>query len=129
MPPSKKREMPLTLPFEKFWAWLQVHPNCILRAGTPETVVMDDDDLHWHFLVEEDGTHVIQVIRGKHTLAEIAVHAPDVAYVEVAEDAETEETDFTLIQETERERIAAYHFILSHGFDKEDLPAPNRWTH
>ena len=35
-------EPPFTLPFEKFWNWLVTHPNCILRAGTPEAVLYDD---------------------------------------------------------------------------------------
>ena len=25
-----------TLPFEKFWRWLEAHPNCITRAGTAD---------------------------------------------------------------------------------------------
>src|ERR671935_111677 len=28
-----------TLSFGAFWTWLQAHPNCILRAGTPEVVL------------------------------------------------------------------------------------------
>ena len=34
----------VTLTFDKFWTWIQAHPNCILRAGTPESVIFDDDD-------------------------------------------------------------------------------------
>ena len=37
-----------TLPFEKFWMWLQAHANCILRAGTPEALLSDPEDYHWH---------------------------------------------------------------------------------
>jgi len=35
-----------TLSFQAFWTWLQAHPNCILRAGTPEVVLYDDDLLY-----------------------------------------------------------------------------------
>ena len=30
---------PTTLSFEDFWQWLLEHHNCILRAGTPETIL------------------------------------------------------------------------------------------
>ena len=30
-----------TLTFEKFWTWLGGHANCIVRAGTPEAVLLD----------------------------------------------------------------------------------------
>jgi hypothetical protein len=61
-----------TLAFAVFWEWLITHPNCILRAGTPEAVIFDDDDLHWHFATAvEDGTPVVQVLRGKRLLGEL----------------------------------------------------------
>src|SRR6185503_1298854 len=56
---------PTTLSFEPFWNWLVSHPNCILRAGTPDTVIYDDEDLHWHFGAEGDSTMSVQVLRGK----------------------------------------------------------------
>jgi hypothetical protein len=43
-----------------------------MSAGTPETVIYDDDDFHWHFAAEEDGTLLLQVLRGKQIVAEIA---------------------------------------------------------
>ena len=39
-----------------FWNWLAAHPNCILRAGTPEAVLYDDEEFHWHFAAEGGGT-------------------------------------------------------------------------
>ena len=54
-----------TLAFDAFWTWLQAHPNCIIRAGTPEAVLYDDEDLHWHFTAEGSDTLVVQVLRGK----------------------------------------------------------------
>ena len=41
------------------------HPNCIVRAGTPEAIMYDDEDLHWHFAVEGTSTLLVQVLRGK----------------------------------------------------------------
>src|ERR1051325_7758001 len=71
-----------TLPFDTFWPWLQTHPNCILRAGTPETVVYDDDDLHWHFAAEGSDTRVVELLRGKKLIGDIVVGLADVAYVQ-----------------------------------------------
>src|SRR5207249_10511232 len=80
-----------TLSFQAFWTWLQAHPNCILRAGTPEVVLYDDDDLHWHFAVEGDDTRVVQLIRGKTLVGESVVAPGDIAYVQgVAGEAEGE---------------------------------------
>src|SRR2546427_11414967 len=70
-----------TLSFPTFWTWLQTHPNCILRAGTPEVVLYDDDDLHWHFAVEGDDTRVVQLIRGKKLGCEIVVARRDITDV------------------------------------------------
>jgi hypothetical protein len=41
-----------TFSFETFWQWLMRHPNCILRAGSPDAVLYDDEDLHWHFAAD-----------------------------------------------------------------------------
>src|SRR5207237_2834510 len=70
------------LPFDKFWKWLQGHPNCILSAGTPEAVLYDDDDCHWHFASEEDGTLLVQVLRGKALVGEIAIVPRNITYVQ-----------------------------------------------
>jgi len=121
-----------TLSFPAFWTWLQAHPNCILRAGTPEVVLYDDDDLHWHFAVEGDDTRVVQLIRGKTLVGEIVVAPGDITYVQgVASEAE-DEYMFELISETESDRVAAYHVVLSHGYDAEatpTTPTPGRAVH
>ena len=70
-----------TLDFETFWKWLTTHPNCILRAGTPESVLYDDEDLHWHFAQEGDGTLLVQTLRGKRLLAEFFLDGERIAYV------------------------------------------------
>src|SRR5207244_10989394 len=78
-----------TLSCRAFWNWLQTHPNCILRAGTPEVVLYDHDDLHWHFATEGEDTEVVQLMRGKSLVGEIVVLPGDVTYVQgVAGEAE-----------------------------------------
>ncbi len=118
-----------TLPFEQFWTWLQRHANCIVRAGTPESVVYDDEDLHWHLAVEDEETLLVQVFRGKRVMAEIFLHPSDVAYVQV-EQRDEEEFLFELISEDERERVASWQFVLSHGYEDDEEPTGSRgWTH
>jgi hypothetical protein len=123
-----KTTVAFTLPFSKFWTWLNQHPNCILRAGTPEVVLFDDDDLHWHFSTEDDGTLLVQVIRGKTLLGELAITPNDVTYVQV-EPGEGEEVRFDLQGEGDESGVAAYHFVLSHGYDEEDTADGRRFTH
>ena len=117
---STTREEFPTLPFETFWNWLVRHPNCILRAGTMDALLFDDDDLHWHFAADGPALF-IQLIRGKRLMGELAIDPERVTYVQgYAEERETEFA-FELISEGETERIAAYFFVLSHGYDEEEL--------
>jgi hypothetical protein len=117
---------PLTLAFEPFWSWLATHPNCILRAGTPEAVLYDDDDLHWHFASEEAGTHVVQVLRGKHLLGELLVEPEQVSYVQGSAGDEEGEFVFELVAENESDQVASWFFVLSHGYEAESQPSHGR---
>jgi len=117
-----------TLPFDTFWGWVQAHPNCIIRAGTPESVLYDDDDLHWHFTVEGTDTFLVQLQRGKKLVGEIVVLPADVAYVQGVS-GEEDEYVFELISETQADRMAAYHFVLSHGYDAHERLTPGRAVH
>jgi hypothetical protein len=111
-----------TLPFETFWTWLQAHPNCIIRAGTPEAVVYDHEDLHWHFTAEGADSFVVQVFRGKQLVGELVLTPADVSYVQGVA-GEEDEYVFDLISESETDRVAAYFFVLSHGYDTSDRPS------
>ena len=115
-----------TLPFDIFWAWLMGHPNCILRAGTPEAVLYDDEDLHWHFAKEEPETLVVQVLRGKLLVGELLVAPEQIAYVQGVPSDQEHEFVFELITESEVERYPAYFFVLIHGFDDEGEFSPSR---
>jgi len=117
------------LAFDTFWKWLQGHPNCILSAGTPDAVLYDDEDFHWHFSVEEDSTLLLQVLRGKAMIGELAVTARNVSYVQSEAKGE-EEYLFECVAETDSEPVTAYHFTLSHDYSAEEAPAkPGRWVH
>ena len=111
---------PQTIPFDVFWSWIVGHPNCIVRVGTPEAVLFDDDDLHWRFEAESEERLLVQLVRGKHLVGEIVIEPEAVAYVEaVAGDVEGE-FGFDLISEEVDERLASWFFVLTHGYESED---------
>ncbi|MEM7349927.1 MAG: hypothetical protein AAF657_03920 [Acidobacteriota bacterium] len=111
---------PFTLPFDTFWNWLVTHPNCILRAGTPEVVVYDDDDLHWHFATEGNATLLVQVLRGKRLMGELLLDPEQITYVQGVAGQHDEDHVFELIAESEKDRVVAYFFVLTHSFETED---------
>lgn len=116
------------LPFAKFWKWLQGHANCILSAGTPDAMLFDADDFHWHFAEEDDGTLLLQVLRGKDLVGEIAITPRTIAYVQ-SEAKSQDEVLFECVAETEAERVAAYQFTLSHDYSPEEPVKTGRWVH
>jgi hypothetical protein len=115
-----------TLPFETFWSWLMGHPNCILRAGTPEAVLYDDEDLHWHFAQEGPETLVVQVLRGKLLVGELLIAPDQITFVQGAAGDRESEFVFELITENDNDRFVSYFFVLVHGFDEESEFTPIR---
>ena len=116
----------LTLSLAEFWDWVVTHPNCILRVGTPETELFDDEDLHWHFAVESPETLVVQLLRGKRLLGEMLVAPEQITFVNGIQGEQNGEFVFELVQETDNDRFAAYHFVLAHGYDDESPASPSR---
>lgn len=113
---------PVTLSFDDFWRWLTRHSNCILRAGTPESVVYDDEDLHWHFAAEGPGQIVVQVIRGKRLIAEMFIGSDQITYVQEALGEKEEERVFELVSESQDERLALFFFVMAHPYEAEEKP-------
>jgi hypothetical protein len=126
--PTREHDSP-TLAFDEFWRWLVLHPNCIVRAGTADTVLYDDDDLHWHFTSEGPESFLCQLIRGKRLLGELVIHSETVSYVQGYRGDHEDEFVFEMITEGEDDRRAAYFFVLSHAFDAPEPPAPGRAVH
>ena len=116
----------LTMSVDNFWSWLMGHANCILRAGTPDAVLYDDDDLHWHFAAESDGRWVVQVVRGKRVLGEFFIEPDRVAYVQAVRGDGEDEHVFELMAEAESEQYPAYVFVLVHAFEEDDSSLPRR---
>ncbi len=113
-------EPPFTIPFEIFWNWVVTHPNCILRAGTPEVVLYDDEDFHWHFAAEGATTLVVQVLRGKRLIGEMLFEPEQITYVQGVQGRRDDEHVFELVSETEKDHVAAYFFVLAHGYEDEN---------
>ena len=126
--PEREHDSP-TLAFNEFWRWLVLHPNCIVRAGTPESVLYDDDDLHWHFSNEGPDAFLCQLIRGKRLLGELVLHPETVSYVQGYRGDHEDEFVFEMIAEGEVDRAAVYFFVLSHAYDGPDTPATGRAVH
>lgn len=120
---------PVTLSFQTFWSWLMAHPNCILRAGTSESVLYDDEDLHWHFADDDPGTELVQVLRGKRLIGELFIRPEQVTYVQGGPGDSDGEYVFELIAETERDRFAAYFFVVAHGYGEDGEPATHSRVH
>jgi hypothetical protein len=117
-----------TLSFETFWQWVMQHSNCILRAGTRDALLFDDDDLHWHFAAD-DGAVFVQVIRGKRLLGELAIDTARVAYVQALGEEPAGEWAFELVSEGGTELTSEYFFVLSHSFDESAIPGHERAVH
>ena len=128
---STNPKLPLSsrvINIQQFWTWLQAHPNCILSAGTPEAVLYDDDDYHWHLGSEGDDLLLVQVVRGKQVVGEIGIMPRRVAYVQT-EAKDEEEFVFECIEETAEDRIAAWQFTMAHDYDAEEPVKGGRWVH
>ncbi|MEJ2085976.1 MAG: hypothetical protein P8Y44_09905 [Acidobacteriota bacterium] len=108
-----------TLPFDRFWEWLVRHSNCILRAGSREAVLYDDEDYHWHFASEDHGTWLVQVIRGKRLVGELLIAEDRVAYVQGQVGDQAGEYVFDLVASDELDPGSAFFFVLSHGYESE----------
>ncbi len=92
----------------------------ILRAGTPESVIYDDPDVHWGFGAEENDTLVVQAIRGKRPQGEILLAPEQVAWVRGFSGEIDGEFIFEMMAESDAEPFAAYFFVMTHGLDDED---------
>lgn len=119
-------DSPTTLSFGIFWPWLMTHPNCIIRAGTPEAVFYDDEDLYWHFVALGGGNLGVQILRGKRFYGELFVDPERIAYVQGMAGEVEEEYVFELITETETDRKVSYFFVLAHGYEDEQEVSPGR---
>jgi hypothetical protein len=110
------------VPFERFWKWLREHPNCILRAGTIDCGLFDNELLHWHLDEDEERNPVVQLILGKTLVGELVLDVRDLLFVQASPDTESEPAGqylFELIGGSDEEPYALYQFQIAHGMDQE----------
>ena len=112
-------EPPYTLSLEAFWSWIVLHPNCIIRAGTPEAVLYDDDDLHWYLGPESDDTLLVQLLHGKRAIGELFIDTRQVAHVQALPGERQGEHLFELISTAAGEPFSPWFFVMIHGMDEE----------
>ncbi len=117
--PTPVQRSPATIDLDTFWKWLVLHPNCVVRAGSADALICDDEDFHWQFVSENNSLLIAQLVFGKRLVGEILIDRDRVAYVQVLQGEQDNEHVFELICETERERTAAWVFVMSHGMDDE----------
>lgn len=110
-----------TVALNDFWPWLADHCNCILRAGSPDAILYDDDDFHWRFTQENPRTLLVQLLRGKRLIGEIFIEPELITTVRMTP-GEKDEIIFDLMAEAEGQEQVLYYFVMAHGFD-EDKPS------
>jgi hypothetical protein len=121
-PVSVTVEKGSSLTFDRFWAWLQDHPNCILEAGTTECYLFDHVDHHWHLGEDEDQKPYVQLVRGKQLVGELLLEGADVFYVQARPEALPEEPErfvFELVGGVAEEPYVLYRFLMAHGIEAE----------
>ena len=114
-----------TLSFDDFWQWLLEHHNCILRAGTPETILYDEEEFHWNLTGNGAENRVVQVVWGKRLLGELVVEPDRVTCVVGVPGEHEGEGVFELVSDTPQGRATIYFFTLAHGYEEnEETPRP-----
>ena len=116
MPPTAT-SAPLT--FDAFWRWLADHRNCVLRVGSNDVVLMDNELMHWDFFDEEDRA-VVQAILGKALVGEVIIERSDVLFVQASPDLEqpgSQAWNFELMGGTRGEAYPLFSFLLTHGME------------
>ena len=113
-----------TLSFEEFWGWVTHHRNCIIRAGTLDTVINDYDDYHWHFGEETDDRLYVQMLRGKRIVAELVIRPEEISFVQ-CQSGEQEQYFFDLYGD--QQQVLCY-FVLCHSFDEAESLDAAHWN-
>jgi len=111
-----------TLAFDRFWRWLKQHVNCIVRAGTGDVILHDQEAFHWNLDEDEERNPSVQLVWGKLLVAELLLDIRDILYVEATpeEGGEAEgQFLFELVGGSREEPYPVYHFLMAHGFEDE----------
>ena len=113
-----------TITLQEFWPWLADHSNCILRAGTPDSILYDDDDFHWRFMQENPRTLLVQLVRGKRLVGEVFIEPELVSSVRM-NPGDKDEVIFDLMAEADGQEQVLYYFVMAHGFEESEPNVAN----
>jgi hypothetical protein len=110
-----------TLAFDRFWRWLKQHPNCVLRAGTSDVWLYDQEDLHWHLDEDPDRNPTVQLVQGKQLVGEIVLDVRDALFVQATPEGDAADGHFLfeVVGGGREEPYPVYHFLVAHGLDEE----------
>ncbi|MFV8781843.1 hypothetical protein ACNKU7_05410 [Microbulbifer sp. SA54] len=114
-----------TISLKDFWAWLAEHTNCILRLGTPDSILYDDDDYHWRFSQENPRTLLVQLMRGKRMVGEVFVEPELITSVRVSP-GEKDDVIFDLMSEADDQEQVLYYFVMAHGLEPDERSSHDR---
>ncbi|HSB18451.1 MAG TPA: hypothetical protein VLD85_00425 [Anaeromyxobacteraceae bacterium] len=110
-----------TLPFDRFWRWLKLHANCIVRAGTSDSWLHDQEAFHWHLEEDEERNPVVQLVWGKLLVAELVLDVRDALFVQATPAADGEPGQFLFeVVGGQGEPYPVYHFLVAHGLEEEE---------
>jgi hypothetical protein len=118
MPTSSSTAAPLT--FDTFWRWVQDHRNCVLRVGSNDVMLMDNEMVHWDFFEEDDGRAVVQAILGKSLVGEVVIERSEVLFVQASPEVDpagSQAWNFELIGGNKEENFPLFSFLVSHGIE------------
>ena len=91
----------------------------MLRVGSADVVLMDNELLHWDFFDEEDRA-VVQAILGKGLVGEVIIERGEILFVQASPDLEqpgSQAWNFELIGGTKGENYPLFSFLLTHGME------------
>ncbi len=112
-----------TMTFEKFWRWLKHHVNCILRAGSSEVWLYDQEACHWHLEEDDERNPTVQLVWGKNVVGEMVLDVREVVFVQAMPDPESDQPSqflFEVVGGEREEPQPIYHFLVAHGFEDEE---------
>jgi len=113
-------EISVQVSFGEFWSWILRHPNCILRAGTPEIMIYDDLDFHWLLGRDEREVPNIQLYHGKRPMADFFLVEEAVDWVRGFPSDLEGEYIFELVHQEDGNSFVSYFFVMSHGMDEDE---------
>ncbi|MBI5496172.1 MAG: hypothetical protein HY904_14210 [Deltaproteobacteria bacterium] len=111
--------------FDRFWQWMKMHANCIVRAGSAEALLNDHEMFHWQLVEDDERRPLVQLMMGKQLIGELMLDLREVLYVQSNPDPEDRQGAQVVFEvmagggALAQETYPLYHFVLAHGLDDD----------